>query len=233
MRWGWLERLLGRKPAAPPPAAEPSPPAEWPSMTHLRVILAGMGIAGADGWTAVLHPQLVRYGITTPRRLTAFLANVAHESADFTRLVENLNYTKAERIRAVWPSRFPTLGAATPYVRNPVGLANRVYSNRMGNGSEASGDGWRYRGRGLIQITGRANYAAAAAALGKMLDDAFLAWCESKEGAAATACWWWSAHGCNAIADRDDTVRLRERINGGLNGLADVQARAERITRLV
>ena len=233
MTWGWLERLLGRKPAAPPPAAEPSPPAEWPSMTQLRAMLTSMGIAGADGWTAALQPQLVRYGITTPRRLTAFLANVAHESADFTRLVENLNYTKAERIRAVWPSRFPTLDAATPYVRNPERLANRVYSNRMGNGSEASGDGWRHRGRGLIQITGRANYAAAASALGKSLDDAFLAWCETRDGAAATACWWWAAHGCNAIADRDDAVRLRERINGGLNGLADVKERMERVARLV
>lgn len=233
MRWPWLERLIGRKPAAPAPAPEITPAPEFPSMTHLRAILTGMGIAQADAWTTALHPQLVRYGITTPRRLTAFLANVAHESADFTRLQENLNYTRAERIRAVWPQRFPTIDSAVPYVRSPERLANRVYSNRLGNGSEMSGDGWRYRGRGLIQITGRANYAAAAAALGKMLDEGFLAWCESKEGAAATACWWWSAHGCNAIADSGDAVRLRERINGGLNGLADVQARAERITRLV
>lgn len=232
----FIGRLFRRRHAAAPPPAPPAPPppeTSWPSLEDLRRILGGIGAPSVDAWAAALHPHLALRGLTTPQRLGAFLANVAHESAGFTRLVENLHYSSADRIRVVWPSRFPTPGSAEPFVRNPQALANRVYADRLGNGSEASGEGWRYRGRGLIQVTGRANYAAAAAALGKGLDDVFLAWCETREGAAATACWWWSANGCNAIADRGDAVRLRERINGGLNGLADVQRRQAQLDRLL
>src|SRR6266481_4067159 len=116
-------------------------------------------------WVAPLNSALSRFDITDRRRAAAFLAQVAHESSELTHLIENLSYSAARLIQ-VWPRRFPTLKKARTYERNPEKLANYVYASRLGNGDEASGDGWRYRGRGLIQLTGRSNYASCSTATG-------------------------------------------------------------------
>lgn len=162
---------------------------------------------------------LPRYEITTVERVAAFLAQCGHESADFTVLKENLNYS-AEGLSKVFPKRFPTVAAAQPYNRNPEKIANKIYADRMGNGPEASGDGYKYRGRGAIQLTGKENYSKFAASVGKTLDEA-VAYCETLEGAIESACWFWNTNKLNALADATDIVALTKRINGGTIGLED------------
>jgi putative chitinase len=175
-------------------------------------------------------------------RLAAFLATTLHESGNFRRLVESLDY-KPEALRATWPSRFsPELaqqlgrleGEGRRVLRpaNQRAIAERAYGGRLGNGPEGSGDGWAYRGRGLIQITGRDNYRAAAAALGRPLDG-LAAWLETPAGAAESAAWWWAAHGCNELADAGRVEDWRRRVNGGLIGLEDVRARYGRAREVV
>jgi putative chitinase len=117
-------------------------------------------------WARALDEAMERFEIHTPERMAAFLAQIAHESSEFRRLVESLNYT-GSRLMKVWPKRFQTLEKANEYARQPEKLANYVYAKRLGNGDVASGDGWRYRGRGLIQLTGRANYQTAGRALSR------------------------------------------------------------------
>ena len=150
--------------------------------------------------------------------LPMWLAQLAHESALFERTVENLNYTTAAQIRKTWPKRFPSDAAAMPYVRNPRRLACEVYGNRLGNSGPASGDGWKYRGRGLIQLTGRAHYAAAEDALGlPLLESPELL--EEPAHAAAAAGWYWNFHDLNRYAgDVEECTRV---INGGRNGIDD------------
>lgn len=158
--------------------------------------------------------------ITTPLRLAHCLAQSSVETGGFTRLTENLNYS-AERIRQVWPSRFPTVASAAPYARNPEALANKVYGGRFGNLDE--GDGWKYRGRGTKQTTFRDNYAAVQAVTGLnvLADPDQLA--DPDKGLRA-GCVYWEAKGCNALADRDDIEALTRRVNGGLNGLPERKA---------
>ena len=150
--------------------------------------------------------------------LPMWLAQLAHESALFERMVESLNYTKAAQIRRTWPKRFANNSAAVAFVRKPERLANFVYANRLGNGDAASGDGWKYRGRGLIQLTGRAHYAAAEEAIGlPLLDSPELL--EEPAHAADAAGWFWKSHGLNRFASNiNDCTRA---INCGLNGLPD------------
>ena len=162
---------------------------------------------------------LPRYDITTVERVAAFLAQCGHESADFTVLKENLNYS-AEGLNKVFPKRFPTVAAAQPYNRNPEKIANKIYADRMGNGPEASGEGYKYRGRGAIQLTGKENYSKFAASLGMDLTAA-VAYCETLEGAIESACWFWTTNKLNALADATDIVALTKRINGGTIGLED------------
>jgi putative chitinase len=154
----------------------------------------------------------------------AFLAQIAHESAELTRLEENLSYSAA-RILAVWPGRFPTLESARPFERAPERLANRVYASRLGNGDVASGDGWRFRGRGLLQITGRGSYRAAAQALGLPLE-AEPERLATPEIAALSAAHFWRSRGLNELADDRsgddddaDFVRISITINGDRHGL--------------
>ena len=175
----------------------------------------------ADRWLDPLNNALIRWDINTPTRVAMFLAQCAHESGGFRLLVENLNYS-ADALRATWPSRF-TQADALAMARQPEKIADRAYGGRMGNGPEGSGDGYRYRGRGIIQLTGRDNYARAGAAIG--LD--FVAepeMLEQPDWAAATAGWFWATNGCNALADTGDFEGITKRINGGLNGLADRQS---------
>lgn len=170
---------------------------------------------------------VIRFSLTTPTRQSAFLAQAAHESAGFTRLTENLNYS-ATGLAATWPGRFRGADGqpnalARALNRRPEAIANVVYANRMGNGPEASGDGWRYRGRGLLQITGRAQYERCGAALGLPLVEQpdLLA---QPEPAVLSAAWFWQVNGLNELADAGDFEAITRRINGGLNGLAERRA---------
>lgn len=164
------------------------------------------------------------YGVDAPRREAAFLAQVGHESGGLSRWVENLSYS-AEGLVRVWPNRF-TPELAGQYARQPERIANKVYANRMGNGDEASGDGWTHRGRGLIQLTGRSNYTALATDTGRRLET-LPAWLETPEGATVSALWFWKRNKLNRFVDAGDFLGLTKAINGGTNGYDDRKARWE------
>lgn len=162
------------------------------------------------------------YGLfENPKRMAAFLAQVAHESGSFNFTKEGLNYS-AQALNKTFKKYFPTVASAQPYARQPAKIANKVYANRMGNGPESSGDGYKFCGRGLIQLTGRNNYTKFAAALGKSLDDT-IAYLETPEGAVVSAAWFWDTNKLSIYADKGDFVGLTKRINGGTIGLADRQ----------
>ena len=172
-------------------------------------------------WYTALKQCLPDYEINTPQRIAAFLAQCAHESGGFKFLKENLNYQAASLMR-VWPRYFPDMATAQAYAHNQEKIANRAYANRMGNGDEASGDGWRFCGRGLIQLTGKTNYQAFADSIETPLEDvpAYLA---TFEGAVQSACWFWENNNLNQYADSGDITTMTKRINGGTLGLADRQ----------
>lgn len=174
---------------------------------------------------------LPKYDITTVNRVAGFLAQCGHESLDFTVLEENLNYS-ADRLHAVFPRYFPTLESAQPYNRQPQKIANKIYGSRMGNGPEASGDGYKYRGRGAIQLTGHDNYHAFANSIGKAVDDT-VAYCETLAGAVESACWFWQEHGLNALADAKDIETMTKKINGGLLGLDERRARFQKAVSIL
>lgn len=173
-------------------------------------------------WSDALNRFCPQYGIDTLPRMIAFLAQVGHESCGFTALSENLNYS-AQALLRVFPSRF-TPASAEQYARKPEAIANHVYANRMGNGDEASGDGWKHRGKGLIQLTGKDNQTAFAKHAG-ISPDVIGGYLLSIEGAVQSACWFWQQHGCNVYADRGDIKGCTKAINGGLNGIDDRAAR--------
>ncbi len=177
------------------------------------------GNAYASTWHDTLAMILPDYDINTIPRVAAFLAQTAHESNNYIALKENLNY-RAESLVRVWPRSFPNLTVANQYAHNQAAIANRTYSNRMGNGSEESGDGFRYSGRGLIQLTGKNNYQAFADSIDSPIEDMpeYLA---TFEGAVQSACWYWSSNGLNTFADNGDILGLTKRINGGVIGLID------------
>ena len=170
-------------------------------------------------WEAALNTTFDRFDISTPFRQAAFIGQAAHESGKFKMLVENLNY-RAETLMKVWPKRFPTLEFAKQYERDPKKIANSVYANRMGNRDEASGDGFRFRGRGLFQTTGHAGYYHAGQALGEdfVMQPDLVA---TPQYAALTAGFFWSTHKLNQYADSRDYKMMTKKINGGFIGLAD------------
>ncbi len=175
-----------------------------------------------DHWHRALAQLLPDYEINTPQRIAAFIAQCAHESGGFTALKENLNY-RAPTLRKIFPKYFPDDAIANDYASRPnkqEAIANRVYANRMGNGDEASGDGFRYCGRGLIQLTGKINYQNFADSLEMRVEDVpeYLA---TFEGAAQSACWFWESNNLNKWADTGDIKELTRRINGGYIGLED------------
>jgi len=171
-------------------------------------------------WYEALSQLLPDYDINTPQRIAGFLAQCAHESGGFRAIKENLNY-RPETLSKVWPRLFPA-DIAQQYAHNQEAIANRAYANRMGNGDEASGDGFRFCGRGLIQITGKTNYQAFADSLQMDINDipAYLA---TFEGAAQSACWFWEANNLNELADKGDVLGLTKKINGGTLGLNERQ----------
>ena len=172
-----------------------------------------------DNWYHALSEILPEYEINTKPRVAAFLAQCAHESGGFKFLKENLNY-KAASLRKVFPKYFPDDATAAAYANKPQMIANRVYANRMGNGDEASGDGWQFCGRGLIQLTGKNNYTFFAASLGIPLDEAS-EYLETFEGAIQSGCFFWEQNKLNQWADAGDILTLTKRINGGTIGLED------------
>ena len=179
-------------------------------------LLALTGDAGL--WRGPLSEACYRFDIDNADRQAMFIAQCAHESAGFTRLVEDLRYS-AQRLLTIWPKRFtPALAEAMAY--NERGIAERVYGGRLGNGLEGTGDGYEFRGRGLFQITGRANYRTCGRALGVDIESApdLL---EAPEFAALSAGWYWDSRGCNELADRDDYTAVTRKINGGVIGMDD------------
>jgi putative chitinase len=175
-----------------------------------------------DQWCSALNKLLPDYGIDTPQRVAAFLAQCAHESGGFTFLKENLNY-RAATLRSLFKKYFSDDATANYYAGLPnkaEAIANRIYANRMGNGDEASGDGYRYCGRGLIQLTGRNNYDAFAESIETPVEE-IPAYLETFEGAVQSACWFWETNNLNQFADADDIKTMTKRINGGFIGLED------------
>ena len=209
-----------------------------PGIDQLKA--AGIKPDLAERWLPHVQNAFARFGIESERQVSAWLAQTAHESGGYTLLSENLNYS-ADGMAAIWPNRFAVLGPDKKAVktkegknqpnkfalalhRKPEMIANVVYSSRMGNGPIESGDGWRYRGRGLKQLTGKDNYTRCGQALefdlvGK--PDLLL----EPQGAALSAAWFWSVNKCGALADADDFVGLTKKINGGTIGLADRERR--------
>lgn len=177
------------------------------------------GIPYVDHWVEALNQLLPDYEINTPKRVAAFVAQCAHESGGFRFLSENLNY-KAESLMKVFPKYFHDIGTAKQYEKQPAKIANKIYANRMGNGDEASGDGFKYRGRGLIQLTGKTNYEWFAASIEVSPEEASQ-YLETFEGAAQSACWFWESNNLNKWADAGDIKQMTKIINGGYIGLDD------------
>ena len=170
-------------------------------------------------WVDALNETFNTFGIATLRQQAAFIGQCGHECGNFRVLKENLNY-RAATLMKLWPKRFPTLEIANQYAGQPSKIANKIYSNRMGNRDEASGDAARFIGRGCIQLTGHANYFHAGQALGVdfVMEPDLVA---TPKYAALTAGWFWSTHNCNNLAEAADWVGLTKKINGGTIGLDD------------
>lgn len=208
-----------------------------PQVHH--IVAAGVKQATAEKWADAVANACAEFSISTPQRIAGFLSQCAHESGGFERLQENLNYS-ADGMAGIWPKRFAVLGPdgkpvkkdgknqpnkfALALHRKPEMIANVVYSNRMGNGPTESGEGWKYRGRGLKQLTGKDNHRACSAGLGVDLvsnPDLLL----EPVYAARSAAWFWSTNKCNVFADAEDIEGLTRKINGGLIGIDDRKKR--------
>ena len=179
------------------------------------------GNINAESWLEPLNTILPTVGIDNEHRIAAFMAQCGHESADFTKLHEVLNYNAAG-LMATWPSRFdgPT---AIEYAHQSEKIGNKVYANRLGNGDEKSGDGWKFRGRGLIQVTGKSNYAACSKAIFgdyRLLDDPTVVETD-KETAIKSAAWFWNLNDLSALADNGYIREMTKKINGGYLGIED------------
>jgi putative chitinase len=176
-----------------------------------------------ESWVGSMNNVFPTYDINTPHRIAAFLAQCGHESGGWTVFEENLNYS-AQGLNNIFKKYFPTLESAQPYARKPEMIANKVYGGRMGNGTESSGDGYKYRGRGPIQLTGAANYKAFAQ---EMFDD----WqnlydnpdwvTSDRDFALMSAIWFWNKNKLNVQADSGDIKLMTKKINGGYIGLED------------
>lgn len=166
-----------------------------------------------------LEETFKRYEINTPLRKAHFMATCYHESQGFTRFIENLNYSESA-LRSLFSKYFSSSAIASKYARQPEKTANRIYANRMGNGNEASGDGWKYRGAGAIQLTGKENQTKYFEYRGLSLLPKLL---QSFEFAIDSAGWFWKTKGCNELADKDDVIAVRKKVNGGVIGIDAVK----------
>jgi len=171
-----------------------------------------------------LNAVMEFYEINNKQRISMFLAQVGHESGGLRTIKENLNYS-ADRLKVIFPKYFRGVDTA-PFAKNPQKIANRVYASRMGNGDEASGDGYRYCGRGLIQLTGKSNYQAFAQDMNMSLEEA-TEWMNTEEGAAWSAGWFWDSRELNQYADKGDILTVTKKINGGTIGLEDRKSHYE------
>lgn len=178
-----------------------------------------IGNKDIDKWYIALSELLPKYNIDTKLRISYFIAQCYHESGGFKRLQENLNY-RASGLRKTFPKYFPTDEIALLYEKKPEKIANKVYSNRMGNGSEESGDGFKYKGRGLIQLTGKNNYLALSESIDIPIDD-LMDYLITPYGATHSACWFWDTNKLNQWCDKNDILNLTRRINGGTIGIED------------
>lgn len=174
-----------------------------------------------SAYLPILETKLPIYDIDNRKRVAAFLAQVGHESANLTARVENLNYSSTG-LRTTFPKYFNAAQAAA-YARKPIAIASRAYANRMGNGNEASKDGWTYRGKGLIMITGRRNHEAFAKWIGMTLTEA-TDYLLTVEGAVMGAVWFWVANDLNELADGDQIANISKIVNGGRIGLEERKA---------
>jgi len=183
----------------------------------------GVSSENADKYLPWLNMTMLKYDINTPVRQAMFLSQLAHESGNFRAVQENLNYS-VSGLRSVFGKYFPDDEIAAQYARQPERIANRVYANRMGNGEESSGDGWRFLGRGLLQLTGKNNYTAfsLAADNNALLEPDLVA---APELAVESGGWFWATNGLNILADKGDVKRVTRKVNGGYNGLTDREAK--------
>jgi putative chitinase len=202
-------------------------------ITLQQLVDCGIDRDVAGQFELPLDAAMTAFTINTSKRAAAFLAQAAHESIGFTRLQENLSYSTPERLMEVFKGRFTGLADAAQYLRQPEKLANRVYANRLGNGDTSSGDGWRFRGRGLFQLTGRANYMAAGDGLGtdyKANPDLVA----EPPDAAFTAAWYWAVGNLNAMADVGQIDVITRRINGpAMLGAAERRALYQRFLQVL
>lgn len=177
-------------------------------------------------WYSAMLDILCEYDINTPERVAGFLAQTCHECLDYSVMQENLNYS-TNGLRKTFPKYFGSVSEAAKYAKKPEMIANKVYANRMGNGPASSGDGWKYRGRGPIQCTGKSNYIACSKFLFgdlRLVEDPDLI-IKDKRIAIMSACWYWSVNKLNKYCDKQDVVGMTKKINGGTNGIADRRVR--------
>lgn len=189
-------------------------------MTKDQIIKLLHGNADAAAWADAALEILPKYEINTPKRIAGFFAQCGHESMNFKALSENLNY-REETLEKLFSKYFSKAGRkAADYAKQPEKIANVIYASRMGNGDTASGDGYRFRGRGVIQLTGRDNYTAFGKSVG-MTPEQVIDYVQTKKGALESACWYWNSRKINAACDEGDIVKVTKLVNGGTIGLDD------------
>ncbi|UUE09623.1 glycoside hydrolase family 19 protein [Dickeya zeae] len=201
------------------------------SQEKLKKVMTAAGADDLAQFQPALQQECNAAQIDTPLRFAHFIAQIAHESNELRARVENLNYS-AKGLRSVFGRYFTTDEMAAQCERNPEAIANIVYANRLGNGATQTGDGWKYRGRGLIQLTGRDNYRTCGSAIGQDLVTNPDLISQNPDVSVAAAIWFWKKNGLNELADQDDINGITRRINGGLNGLVDRKnylAKAKRV----
>lgn len=220
------------QPVAPPPVnVSVTPPIKTlPFLTPEKLKTILHNNSDYQEWYKLLIEFLPQYEINTIERVSEFLANSAHESGDFKILQENLNYSK-DRLLIVFPKYF-NASNVEKYANKPIAIASKIYANRMGNGTEESTEGWRFRGRGLIQLTGKLAYVALSKYIGKTIDE-ICDYLTTKEGALLGSLFYWKTNNINKIADTKDVAKVRKAVNGGLIGLSDVTARYNTIKKIL
>lgn len=192
-------------------------------LTKDKIVHLLHGNAEADAWADAALEILPKYEITTAHRVAGFFAQCGHESAGFKVLEENLHY-RAETLDKIFPKYFAKAGRnAADYAKQPEKIANIVYASRMGNGDTASGDGYRFRGRGVVQLTGRDNYTSFGKTIGLTAEEV-IDYVQTKRGALESACWYWNSRKINEACDAGDIVRMTKLVNGGTIGLDDRRA---------